>query len=72
MTDEQLRRIYYPIAESRKLIREFCDATGTPVECFKVHERAQEIYERSDKTQFATEIIAATVNLIDRIMEENK
>lgn len=71
MTDEQLRKIYYSIAESWKLIREFYDATGTPVECFKVHERAQEIYERSDKTQFATEIIAATVNLIDRIMKEN-
>lgn len=71
MTDEQLRRIYYPIAESWKLIREFCDATGTHVECFKVQERAQEIYERSDKTQFATEIIAAAVNLIDLIMREN-
>ena len=71
MTDEQLREIYYPIAESWKLIREFCDATGTPVECFKVHERAQEIYERSGKTKFAEEIIAATVNEIDRIMREN-
>ena len=71
MTDEQLRKIYFPIAESWKLIREFCDATGTPVERFKVHERAQEIYERSGKTQFAIEIIAATVNLIDRIMREN-
>lgn len=71
MTDEQLRKIYFPIAESWKLIREFCDATGTPVECFKVHERAQEIYERSDKTQFATEIVAATVDLTDRIMTEN-
>ena len=40
-------------------------------ECFKVHERAQEIYEKADKTQFATEIIAATVNLIDRLMREN-
>lgn len=57
--------------ESWKLIREFCDATGTPVECFKVHERAQDIYERSDKTQFATEIVSATVNLIDRLMREN-
>lgn len=68
---EQLRKIYFPIAESWKLIREFCDATGTPVECFKVHERAQDIYERSDKTQFATEIVSATVNLIDRLMREN-
>lgn len=71
MTDEQLRKIYFPLVEAWKLIREFCDAKGTPVECFKAHERAQEIYERSDKTRFATEIIAATVNLIDRIMREN-
>lgn len=68
---DQLRKIYFPIAESWKLIREFCDATGTPVECFKVHERAQDIYERSDKTQFATEIVSATVNLVDRLMREN-
>lgn len=71
MTDEQLRKIYFPIAESWKLIREFYDATGTPVECFKVHERAQEIYEKTDKTQFSAEIVAATVNLIDQIMREN-
>lgn len=71
MTDEQLRRIYYPIAESWKLIREFCDATGTPVECFIIQEQAKDIFEKSGKTQFATEIIAATVNLIDRIMKEN-
>ena len=36
-----------------------------------LHERAQDIYERSDKTQFATEIVSATVNLIDRLMREN-
>ncbi len=71
MTDHELRKIYYPIAESWKLIREFCDATGMPVECFKVHELAQEIYEKADKTQFAAEIVAATVNLIDRLMREN-
>lgn len=71
MTDEQLRKIYYPIAESWKLIREFCDATGTPVECFKVQEQADMIFEKSGKTQFAGEILAATVDLIDRIMKEN-
>ena len=71
MTDEQLRKIYFPIAESWKLIREFCDATGTPVECFKVQERADMIFEKSGKTQFAGEILAATVDLIDRIMKEN-
>ena len=71
MTDNELRKIYYPIAESWKMIREFCDATGTPVECFKVQEQARMILEKSGKTQFATEILAATVNEIDRIMREN-
>lgn len=71
MTDDELRKIYYPIAESWKLIREFCDATGTPVECFKVQERAQMIFEKSDRTKFAKEIVSATVNEIDRIMKEN-
>lgn len=47
MTDEKLRKIYYPIAESWKLIREFCDATGTPVECFKVQEQAKDIFEKA-------------------------
>lgn len=71
MTESELRKIYYPIAESWKLIRQFSDATGTPVECFKLQELAQEIFEKSGKTQFATEIVAATVNEIDRIMKEN-
>lgn len=72
MTDDELRKIYYPIAESWKLIREFCDATGTPVECFKLQEKSQMIYEKAGKTTFASEILAATVNEIDRIMRENK
>lgn len=71
MTESELRKIYYPIAESWKLIRQFSDATGTPVECFKLQELAQEIFEKSGKTQFATEIVAATVNEIDRNMKEN-
>lgn len=71
MTDEQLRKIYFPLAEAWKLIREFCDATGTPVECFKVQEKADMIFEKSEKTQFAEEIISAAVNEIDRIMREN-
>lgn len=71
MTDDELRKIYYPIAEAWKLIGEFCDATGTPVECFKVQEQAKDIFEKSGKTKFAKEIIAATVNEIDRIMREN-
>lgn len=71
MTDEQLRKIYLPIAESWKLIRQFADATGTHVECFKVQEMSQDILEKSGKTKFAEEIISATVNEIDRIMREN-
>lgn len=72
MTDEELRNIYYPIAESWKLIRQFADATGTRVECFKVQELAQDIFEKSGKTKFAEEIIAAAVNEIDRIMRKNE
>ena len=71
MTDDELRKIYYPIAESWKLIREFCDATGTPVECFKLQEKSQMIYEKAGKTTFASEILAAAVNEIDRIMRKN-
>lgn len=72
MTDEQLRKIYYPISESWKMIREFCDATGTPVEYFKLQEKSQMICEKAGKTTFASEILAAAVNEIDRIMRENK
>ena len=71
MTDDELRKIYYPIAEAWKLIRESRDATGTPVECFKVQEQAKDIFEKSGKTKFAEEIISAAVNEIDRIMKEN-
>ena len=71
VTDEQLRKIYFPIAQSWKMIREFCNATGTPVECFKVQEQAKDIFEKSGKTIFAKEIISAAVNEIDRIMQEN-
>mgnify|MGYP005778640745 CR=1 FL=1 len=71
MTDNELRKIYYPIAESWKMIREFCGATGTPAECFKVQEQAKDIFEKSGKTIFAKEIISAAVNEIDRIMREN-
>lgn len=43
----------------------------TPVECFKVQEQADMIFEKSGKTRPAEEIVAATVNEIDRIMREN-
>lgn len=72
VTDEQLRKIYFPIAQSWKMIREFCDATGTPIECYKVQEQAKDIYEKSGKTKFSEEIISAAVNEIDRIMRENE
>lgn len=41
------------------------------MECFKVQEQADMIFEKSGKTQFSGEILAATVDLIDRIMKEN-
>src|SRR5699024_9217679 len=56
MTDEQLRKIYFPLAESWKLIRQYADATGTIVECFKVQEQAQMIFEKAEKTKFSEEI----------------
>ena len=71
MTDNELRKIYYPIAESWKMMIEYADSTGTPVECFKVQEQAKDIFEKSGKTIFAKEIISAAVNEIDRIMREN-
>ena len=71
MTEGELRKIYYPIAESWKLIRQFSDATGTPLECFKVQELAEMILGKAGKTKFAEEIISAAVNEIDRIMREN-
>ena len=72
MTEGELRKIYYPIAESWKLIRQFSDATGTPLECFKVQELEEMILEKAGKTKFAEEIISAAVNEIDRIMRENE
>lgn len=71
MTDGELRKIYYPLAESWKLIRKFSDATGTPVECFMLHEQAKMVLEKSGKTKFAEEILSAAINEIDRIMKEN-
>lgn len=68
MTDDELRKIYYPIAESWKMIREFCDAAGTPVECFKVQEQSEDIFEKSGKTKFAEEIISAAVNEVDLLV----
>ena len=72
MTEERLRKIYFSMAESWKLIRRYADATGTPVECFKAREEADMIFEKAGRTKFAEEILAATINEIDRIMRENK
>ena len=71
MTDEQLRKIYFPLAESWNLIRQYADSTGTIVEFFRVQEQSQMIFEKAEKTKFSEEILAATVNEIDRIMREN-
>lgn len=71
MTEGELRKIYYPIAESWKLIRKFSEATGTPVECFMLHEQAKMVLEKSGKTKFAEEILSAAINEVDRIMKEN-
>lgn len=71
MIEEQLRKIYFPIAEAWKLIRKYADATGTPVECFKAQEEADMIFEKAGRTKFAEEILSAAVNEIDRIMREN-
>ena len=71
MTEGELRKIYYPVAESWKLIRKFSGATGTPVECFMLQEQAKMILENSGKTKFAEEVLSASINEIDRIMKEN-
>lgn len=72
MTEVELRKIYYPIAEAWKLIRKYADATGTPVECFRVQTEADIIFEKAGKTKFAEEVLAAAINEIDRIMRKNK
>ena len=36
-----------------------------------MQEQAKDIFEKAGKTKFVEEIIAATVNEIDRIMREN-
>lgn len=72
MTDEELKKIYFPIAEIWKMIREFRNCTGTDEECRRVQERADQIYKAAGKTAFAKEQIVAAVNEIDRIMMRNR
>lgn len=70
MKEEELRKRYFPIMESWKIIKEFQDATGTDEECQKLQAKVDEIYKMSGKTEFSKAIMAATVDEIDRIMTE--
>lgn len=72
MTDEELKKIYYPIAECWKLIRTYRECTGTDKEADVLLAKLQQIFEKSGKTEFAKRIVFATGEEIDRIMMENK
>lgn len=72
MTDEDLKKLYYPIAECWKLIRIYRECTGTDKEADVLLEKLQQIFEKSDKTEFAKRVVFATGEEIDRIMMENK
>lgn len=54
------------------MIKEFQNANCTEDECERVTKKAQEIYEKSGKTEFAKELMVATVNEIERMMMEEK
>lgn len=72
MTEKEIKKIYYPIAKSWELIKQFIDCSGTDEECQKLSEIANHIYEVSGRTKFSKEIISSTVDEIDRIMKENR
>ena len=72
MTDEELKKIYYPIAECWKLIRIYRECTGTDKEADVLLEKLQQIFEKFGKTEFAKRVVFATGEEIDRIMMENK
>ena len=72
MTDEELKKIYYPIAECWKLIRIYRECTGTDKEADVLLEKLQQIFEKSGKTEFAKWVVFATGEEIDRIMMENR
>ena len=72
MTDEELKKLYYPIAECWKLIRTYRECTGTAIEADVLLAKLQQIFEKSGKTEFAKRIIFATGEEIDRIMMENR
>ena len=72
MTDEELKKLYYPIAECWKLIRAYRECTGTDKEADVLLAKLQQIFEESGKTEFAKRIVFATGEEIDRIMMENR
>ena len=72
MEEIELKKRYYPIMESWRMIKEFQNAKSTEDECERVTKKAQEIYEKSGKTEFAKELMVATVNEIERMMMEEK
>ena len=72
MEEIELKKRYYPIMECWRMIKEFQNAKGTEDECERVTKKAQEIYEKSGKTEFAKELMVATVNEIERMMMEEK
>ena len=57
MTDEDLKKLYYPIAECWKLIRIYRECTGTDKEADVLLEKLQQIFEKSGKTEFAKRVV---------------
>lgn len=72
MTDEELKKLYYPIAECWKLIRAYRECTGTDKEADVLLAKLQQIFEKAGKTEFAKRMVLATSEEIDRIMMENR
>lgn len=68
MEEMELRKRYYPIMESWKLIKEFQDAKGTDEEISLLTDKVNEVYKLSGKTEFCKAIIIATLDEIDRMM----
>ena len=60
MTDEELKKLYYPIAECWKLIRAYRECTGSGDEADVLEDKLQQIFEKSGKTEFAKRIAFAT------------
>ena len=58
--------------ESWRMIKEFQDSKGDDAECDNAKFKAHEVWKKSGETEFAREIMLATVNEIERIMMENR